>query len=217
MLAANAAPAAERNDVEALTNRMAGLERATKAFADDLVKRVAATGDRPLRLAVSAQALQAAVERGDPFATELAAVKPLAANPQALAPLEPFAGSGMPTAAALARELTGLVPAMQRLTAAPPAQGGFLERLQANAEHLVRIRPIDETPGDDPAAVISRIEAKAARADIAGALSEFAKLPAPVRAPAEEWIKKAQARDAAVDASRRFAGDALAALGKAQP
>jgi hypothetical protein len=215
--AADAAPAAEHSDVEALTTRIAALERATKAFTDDLAKRPAAVSDRPLRLAVAAQALQAAVERGDPFAAELAAVKPLAANPQALIPLEPFAASGVPTVAALTRQLTELVPAMRRLTAAPPPQGGFLDRLQANAERLVRIRPIDETPGDDPAAIISRIEAKAVRSDVAGALAELAKLPAPLRAPAEEWITKAKAREAAVDASRRVAADALATLGKPQP
>jgi hypothetical protein len=69
-------------------------------------------------------------------------------------------------------------------------------------------------PGDDPEAIISRIDAKAARSDIAGALADLAKLPANVRAPAEEWIKQAQAREAAVMSSRRFAGDALATLGK---
>lgn len=216
MLAVDAGPAAERGNVEALTKRIAALEQATKTLADDLVRRMAAGGDRPVRLAVAAQALRAAVERGDPFAAELAAVKPLATDPQALTPLEPFAASGVPTVAALARQLTELAPAMRRLAAAPPPQGGFLDRLQANAERLVRIRPIDDAPGDDPAAIVTRIEAKAARADIAGALAELAKLPAPLRAPAEEWIRIAQGWGGAGDLSRRFASDALAALGKPQ-
>ena len=40
------------------------------------------------------------------------------------------------------------------------------------------------------------------------------KLPPSERAPAESWIKQAQARTAAIDASRRLAADALAGLGK---
>ena len=50
-------------------------------------------------------------------------------------------------------------------------------RLQANAEKLVRIRPIEETSGNDPLAIVARIEIRAAQADIAGALAELAKLP----------------------------------------
>jgi hypothetical protein len=211
--ASDAVPA-EVREVQALSNRVAALEQATKAFAEDLAKRAAIVADQPLRLAVAAQALRAAVERGDPFAAELAAVKLLAGDTQALAPLEPFAAGGVPAPATLARQLSDLVPAMRRLVAAPTPAGGFLNRLQAHAERLVRVRPVDEMPGDDPAAIISRIDAKAARSDIAGALADLAKLPANVRAPAEDWIKQAQAREAAVMSSRKFAGDALAALSK---
>jgi hypothetical protein len=96
------------------------------------------------------------------------------------------------------------------------AGGGFLERLQANAEKLVRIRPIDEVHGDDRGAILARIERRAARADIAGALAELDKLPPEARGPAQGWIAKAQARNKAVEASRRIAADAVAAL-KATP
>ena len=69
-------------------------------------------------------------------------------------------------------------------------------------------------PGTDPTAMITRIEVKAVHADIAGALVELASLPASARAPAEAWIKKAQARATAVETSQRVAAEALAALGK---
>ena len=84
----------------------------------------------------------------------------------------------------------------------------------ANAEKLVRIRPLDEVAGSDPAAIVARVEVKAARADLAGALAELAKLPDAARAPAEAWIKQAQARAAAIDASRKLAADALSGLSK---
>ena len=101
--------------------------------------------------------------------------------------------------------------------ATPARDAGFLDRLQASAEKLVRVRPVDEAPGDDPAAVVARIEVRAAQADLAGALAELAKLPALLRARAQGWIAKAQARNTAVEASQRFAADAVAVLGKPSP
>jgi hypothetical protein len=89
-----------------------------------------------------------------------------------------------------------------------------MDRLQASAERLVRVRPIEEAPGSDPSAIVSRAEFRAAQADIPGALAELAQLPPNVRAPAEAWIKKAEAREAALQSSRRLANDALVALGR---
>jgi hypothetical protein len=203
------------SDLDAALNRVAALERMVASMQADLAKRgVGETGDRPVRLAVTAAALNAAVERGDAFASELAAAKQLSPDSARLAPLEPYAASGLPSAASLARELTGLLGALAQASGTAPREGGILERLQANAERLVRIRPLDEPPGDDPPAVLTRIEQRAVQSDIAGVLAEIAKLPAPARAAAQAWTAKAQARLNALAASRRFATDAYAALGK---
>src|SRR5262245_4912484 len=216
--AAPGVPAIERSELEALANRVAAVERNEKVVATELAKRPVDAGDRSLRLVVAASALKAAVERGDPFAAELAAVKAVAdpklSDPKAVAALEPLAASGVPTAAALARELSGLTPSLLQATGAPPRDGGFLEKLQAGAENLVRIRPINEAAGNDPAAIVARIETRASQADIAGALAELAKLPPPVRVPAEAWSRKAEMRMAALDASRRISADALSGLSK---
>jgi hypothetical protein len=166
-----------------------------------------------VRLALATSALRDAVERGDPFAAELAAARPLAAD-NAFAALEPFAATGVPGTAALAQELSALVPALREALNALPAEGGFFERLKASARRLIRIRPVEDTVGDEPAAVIVRIESRAAGADIAGALADLAKLPEGVRAPAKAWIDKAKARNAAVQTSRQLAADAIRALGK---
>jgi hypothetical protein len=202
----------EQRELEAMAGKIAALEQATKATQDEVAKRASA-GDRAARLAVTAAALQAAVERGEPFAAQLDAAKPLAADAGRLAPLEPFARTGVPSIAALSRELQGLTPALLPTGAGKP-QGGFLDRLQTNAERLVRIRPIGEAAGDDPGAIVARIENKAAQMDLAGALAELRKLPAELRAAAQEWIRKAEGRTAAVDASRRFAAEAMEALGR---
>jgi hypothetical protein len=224
----NAARSAADN-VAALSRRVGDLDTALRDTARRLdalsaglaelqrTARAAAIGsDHAVRLALTASAMRGAVERGDPFATELAVAKRLASDPGVLAPLEPFATAGVPTEAALARELSAILVPLLRSAGAPPRDGGFLERLQANAEKLVRIRPVDETRGDDRGAILARAEARAAQGNVAAALAELAKLAPSARAPAEPWIAKAQARDKAIEASRRFAADAMAAL-KAAP
>src|SRR6516225_4634743 len=202
-------PAAiDRGEFETLANRVAGVERSEKA-----AEKAAEGADRALRLALAATALNAAVERGDAFAAELAAVKALGADPKLVAALEPFARSGVPTSAALARQFSEFAPALQQ-AAEPTPREGVLGRLQMNAEKLVRIRRVDEAPGSDAAAIVARSEAKAARGDLAGTAAELAQLAPNARAPAEAWIKSVQARAAAIDASRRLAADALAGLNK---
>jgi hypothetical protein len=205
--------------IAALANRIDALEGGAKSTATTLAAEVAkrnaeSSDDRAVRTALVAAALAAVVERGRPFTAELKAAQSQAEDAGALAPLEAFAATGVPNAGALARELSSLEPALLQAARAGSSEAGFLEKLQANAERLVRIRPIEEVPGDDPAAVIARIEFKAVHGDLAGALTEFGNLPANVRAPAQAWIDKAQARAAALAASRAFAADALAALGK---
>jgi hypothetical protein len=208
-----AAPVVDRNELDALGKRVVELERNDKTLEGELAKRAAAdSGDHAIKLALAATALKSSVERGDPFVAELATAKALAPDPKLLAPLEPYAAAGVPTAAALARELAELAPSLRASVAAP--REGFLQRLQGNAEKLVRVRPVEEVAGNDTSAIVRRIEVKAGSGDLNGALAELAQLPPPVRAPAEPWIKKAQARAAAVEASRRFAADALAGLGK---
>jgi hypothetical protein len=198
-----APPAVARGEVEALAARVA-----------DLAKKPPDANDRVVRLALAATLLRAAVDRGEPFAPELASVKALAPDPKLVAALEPLAATGAPTAPALARELAALAPALHAAAGNAPGEGSFLERLQANAQKIVRIRPLEEVPGDEAAPVIARMEVKVTRGDLAGALAELPKLPEGARAAAEPWAKRAQARVAAVDASRRLATDALAGLAK---
>jgi hypothetical protein len=207
-----------RKEVEALTTRLAALEHAERT-TDQRVQQsmTGASADRAVRLAVAAGALRAAVERGVPFTAELAAAKALGADAAALAPLEGFAAAGVPSTEILARDFDKLEPAMS--TAAAPAShdGGVLGRLQANAERLVRVRPVGDTPGDDPAAALARAGAKAHRGDIAGTLAEVERLPAAAQAPAADWIKTAKARNAALEAARQLAANSLAALTKPSP
>ena len=84
----------------------------------------------------TAAALDRAVVRGEPFAAELATVKALGAA-AALAPLEPFAASGLPSAGTLARELVALTPALAQAAGGAPRESGWFDRLAANADGIL--------------------------------------------------------------------------------
>jgi hypothetical protein len=206
-----------RGDLDALAARIAALESTIKTIADDLKQETATADDRAARLAVVAETLRATVERGAPYPAELAAARSLGADQSTTAPLEPFAAAGVPNASALAHELASLTPALQQAAVPAASNSSFLDRLENNAQRLVRITPVDAPPGDDPASVVTRIGVDAAHADIAAALADIAKLPDAAKPLAAAWVEKAQARNAAIAASRKLAADALAALSKPNP
>jgi hypothetical protein len=199
-------------DLDALQQRVAALEQTAKTAASDIAKTAAT--DTAARLALSADALRAAAFSGAPLSAALAQVKSLGADEALLAPLASFAATGVPTQAALAQELRGLLPALLKGSGATAPPSGFLERLEANAGSLVRIRPVDAPAGDDTSAVLARLEIDAARSDIPGALDDLGKLTEAQRAPAQAWIKKANDRQAALAAARAFAAQTASALGK---
>jgi hypothetical protein len=196
----------ERGEVDALAARV--------MYLDQRLGKAVAGADRAVRLALVAMELRVAVERGAPFVAELQAAKQLTDNPSALVPLEPAAANGVPTATALAQNLSKLAPAMLKASSAPRREAGVIERLQASAERLVRIRPVEEAPGDEPSTVVARAELKATRGDIAGALADVEKLPEPARTPAAAWIEAAKARISAVDAAKKLSANALEALAR---
>ena len=211
--------AVQRSDVEVLESRVAALQNAMKSLDADLAQRTssATAGDRAMRLAIAAEALRAAVERGAPFQAELAAVKTLGADAKATAQLEPFAAQGLTSSAELGRELAALTPAIRRAMEPEPSNNSILAKLESHAQKLVRITPAATSAaplGDDPAALIARLNADAERGDIDGALAEIAKLPDEARALAEVWTNKASARRAALAESQHIAAGALAAMAK---
>lgn len=211
-----ASPDQSRAELETIASRLAALENASRANQAEFAKRAAASADDARsRLAIAALALRNAVENGTPFTAELSAVRALSGDAKTIAVLEPFAQGGVPTDTTLGRELQAAVPSIWKAARADePVEGSFLERLQANAGKIVRIRPAGEATGDDAPSVKARIEQRAGNADIRGALIELAKLPPDARAPAAAWIKKAEARNAAIAAAQALAQSALAALAK---
>ena len=207
--------AAPPPDLSAINERIAQVERAVRAQSVEINKESAKPADDvPLRRIVAAVLLDVLVRTGDPYPAAISAAKTLAPNPDVLKPLEGFAASGVPSANSLSRELLTLVPKLSPPAPESPTTGsGIVDRLQAGAAKLVRIERTDAT-GSDRGAVVSRVTAAALRNDFAEARRELKTLAPADRAAAQAWLDKADARDAALAASRQFAADAMAMLAK---
>jgi hypothetical protein len=208
-------------DLSAINERIAQIERTMSAQSAAIAQQGASIADsKPaddaaLRRVVAATLLDVEVRTGDPFGSALAAMKSLAANADTLKPLDGFAASGVPSAATLSRELLTLVPKLQPPAAPETATTGtgLADRLEAGAVKLFRIQRTD-AGGTDRGAIVARVTAAALRNDIAESRRELNTLTPADRAAAQAWIDKADARDAALTASRQFAADAMAALAK---
>ncbi|SCB53920.1 Uncharacterized conserved protein [Bradyrhizobium shewense] len=216
---AKSAPRTAAPDLAALSDRIAQLERASKTERAELAQQgekiadAKKVDDKPLRHVVAAALLDVAVRHGDAYESQLAAARVMAAKPDMLKPLDTFAASGIPTPVALSRELLNIVPKLSPPAETQTSGTGIVERLQAGASKLVRIERTDGV-GNDRGAIVARVTAAALRNDFVEARRELKTLAEADRAPAQAWLDKADARDAALAASRKFADDAMADLAK---
>jgi hypothetical protein len=203
-------------DLGAIDDRIAQIERATRAQNSEIAQESAKpVDDMPLRRIVAAALLDVQVRIGDPYSVALSAARALTDNADGLKPLDTFADKGVPSPAVLSRELLTLVPKLS-----PPmpenSTAGLVDRLQASAAKLVRIERTDGV-GTDRGAIVARVTAAALRNEYAEARRELKTLEPADRAAAQAWIEKADARDAALAASRQFAAEAMTALVKPAP
>jgi hypothetical protein len=210
--------AAAPPDLSAINERLSQIERTTRAESAAIDQQSnKPVDDAALRRVVVASMLDVSVRQGEPFAAALTAAKSLAADANALKPLDEFATSGVPSAAILSRELLTLVPKLSPPAPEPATTGaGIVDRLQAGAAKLIRIERTDAV-GTDRGAIVARVTAAALRNDSAEARRELNTLAPADRAAAQSWLDKADQRDAALAASRQFAADAMTALAKPAP
>lgn len=212
-------------DLTALTERLARIESQMRAQGAEIAQQgsklsdaqsadAKAAADMPWRRVLAAVLLDVLVRVGDPYPVALSTAKALAPNPDALKPLDAFADKGVPNANKLSTELLALVPKLMPAQQAAATTGaGIVDRLQAGAAKLVKIERTD-TAGTDRGAVVARITAAALRNDFNEARRELKTLSAEDRAPVQGWLDRADARDAALAASRQFATEAMAVLAK---
>jgi hypothetical protein len=166
--------------------------------------------DTAAAMAIIAEAAEERLRAGEPLGPDLAALQHLGVDSAALAPLQAVA-DGAPTNAALAASFSAVAPRVLA-TASPEEKGSVTDRFLAHLHSLVRVRDLNETAGDDPAALVSQIEAETRRGDIGGALASFNKLPEAARQAAGDWLTLARTRQAADSALQSIREAAIGQL-----
>jgi hypothetical protein len=197
-ISAGAAP----EEAEQLAQKLATSEQTIAAFADrlkTLETTQAAQGAQIAQTQTQAEVqaqqvqrpraladLQAALVTGQPFDAELKAlVQNLTAEgaPETPIPADLLqaAQSGLPTPAAIAKDLDKTIPDL--LAAIPtPLDASWQDRALAQARALLALRPIGEVSGNTPEAQIARLEAALAAQDFIKAQAITATMPEDMRA-----------------------------------
>ena len=206
------APSGPQVDIGAIEERISKIERATIALTGEVGSpQKFATDDPRLRRVAIAATLDAAVNRGEPYAVALSAAKSAAEDASVLKPLDEYADKGIPTASSLNRELLALLPQLLPKPSSSPQPSGLLDRLQQSASKMLRIRRVDD---DETAGIAAKAASAARRDDLTAARREVEPLSGWSRAPVASWIEKVDAREAALAASRQFTSSSAAALPK---
>jgi hypothetical protein len=201
-------------DIGAVNQRLGKLEgelAAPKSETRVAAEPVGPNRDAGAALAVIAQSVNDRLRTGAPYSIEQTALEHLGADTAKLAILKPLAEKGAPTASALAAEFAKNAPAV-RAASAPQSSGGVVDRLMSNMSKVIRVTPVGEVAGDDPAALVSQIDGALGRGQIAEAIAAWARLPDPARQASQDWAARAQSRVAADKAAQGVLDDAMAQL-----
>lgn len=138
--------------------------------------------------------LKRAIDRGQSFADELAAVERAAGGRLDLSALARLKSSDTP---ALSELQAGRREAFNAMLDAldQSGEGSVVDRLLAGAKSIVRVRRTDFDANDNsPEAIIARAEAALMQGRLGECLEELRTLPEPVRQAAETWLDKLDAR-----------------------
>jgi hypothetical protein len=184
--------AAKSSDVAPITKRLAALEDDLKGYVKDEAGRRADAGR--VVLALELAALRRAIDRGDSYSTELAAVKSAAGDTLNLAPLERHMREGVAPVREIAKSFRQAANAMLDAEA-DRSDASLVERLISSARSIVRVRKTGHAADDVSAeAVIGRMEAALKEGRLAEVIEQGKRLPPKAALAAEEWLKRVEAR-----------------------
>jgi len=183
-----------RKRLESFEEKIASLEeKLAVTVAPSMSLSASSSGGAALALAF--ESLRRAVERGQPYADQLTALKDIAPEGLDLTEFEADAATGIATNAELLSALPGVLNAAYAAIESPE-NGTFLERVVTNARSVVRIRRIRPSKGESPSQVLSRMDAQMKAFNVAGILREAEGLKGGVRDVIQPWKDKAMARRA---------------------
>jgi uroporphyrinogen-III synthase len=230
-------PAASESDTSALKSEVVALRAALqsldqavagqKASVDKAAAAATAstTGEQKALAAARGSAVigiaarvSAAVAAGQPFATDLGLLTPLAQGDakltELIAALQPLAAKGVASRASLAASY----PAMAKAALADDlADDSFWQRLLGKLKGLVSLRRVGaDVQGDSAEAKLARAEAAIDAGDIAKAVELVKSLPPQTSRATADWLARAEAHLAAQRSVDQLAAQAVSMLGSAR-
>jgi hypothetical protein len=184
---------AASGDSAEMEQKVERAEAAAKSAQDAAARRQSAEA-----LLMVAGQLRDAVERGGPYAIELAAARKVApaATGAALDALAPEADRGVERRATLVDDFAPVAAAIGRAALVPAEGDDIWSRLKREAAKLVIVRRVD-SEGDDPMSIAARAEKALKAGDLAGAVKTLQALGGEPADAAKAWIARAQQRLAA--------------------
>lgn len=163
-----------------------------------------ATDLRSATLALAVGELRNALRRNAPFDGELATLRAIAGKDpeveKAVAGFASFAGTGIPSRAQLRADFPRAASAAVSAGIPVPTlkeAGGWYTSMSSAVTHFAYIVRLDTPPADSAYAIVQSARARLSADDLAGAVDELAKLPAPIDPETGSWLTQAQARVAA--------------------
>ncbi|MCZ7909723.1 COG4223 family protein [Agrobacterium leguminum] len=199
----------EAPEVDGLSEKIAALEstlqseRSAQASATaELTRRLADAeakineprDDIEVARAIASAALKAAIDRGGPFLTELDTLSKVTPDDPAIASLQSFAATGVPSRSELMQKFPDVANAMLSAVNQPDPNQGIMERLTESAFSLVKVRPVGNIEGETPEAKIARMENKLRNGDLLGAALEWNGLPDAAKTASADYKKSLDAR-----------------------
>ena len=173
-------------EAETITSSLAALS--AKAEAEPATVLQAATATLPLILSAWDNALRS----GAPFANYLASAAEILPDLQLSEEMRTAATAGVSTSNALKLDFAQHIPLFVRDNAQLPANAAWYDKLAAQAKSAIGLRPLDQS-GNDPLALVARIEAALEESDLSAAKTAFEQLPDNMRALATGFAQKLNA------------------------
>ena len=204
---------------QAIAGQKASVEKAAAAAnASTTGEQKALAAARGSAVIGIAARISAGLTAGQPFATDLGLLTPLAQGDaklgELIATLQPMAAKGVASRASLAASF----PAMAKSALADDlADDSFWQRLLGKLRGLVSLRRIGaDVQGDSVEAKLARAEAAIEADDLAKAVELVKSLPPQTSRATADWLARAEAQLAAQRAVDQLAAQAVLLLGSAR-
>ena len=195
---------------------LAGLRAQLNVIGGRLAAVEAEVGDATARevaaRALSVAALKSAVDAGQPYEAELAAVKVSLPPETDLTALERFAKSGIEPVPVLIAQFPEFAREMHATFGQSADSGDLFGGLLSGARSIVSVRGPGDAGGAGPEATLRQMERAVADGNLRDALKAFRDLPEAARTAGRPWVARTRARIAADNLANKTSRDVLQGL-----